>query len=487
MSPDLAGYLLPVHADVPQIEATFIEVADPYVNSLGAKGAGEIGVTGMAAAIATALQPPAGPVFLSLPLDDWNKPADGPAGVRTVSTRVAPDPERLNEFAEAIRHASRPVLIYGGAIARGSGWHEAVALADTLSAPVWVAPAPERAPFPEDHPLYRGILPFAKGPLSESLEGHDLALVVGAPVFRYYPYVPGPYLPGGMRLLHISDDPSETSRAPVGDSLLADAVLSLVALKDLLAERVSSNTKTRIHARPRIHRVAGPAANGSHGDRPSAAQVFAALSEIRPAHAVLVEETPSNIAALKKAWPITEPDTFYTFASGALGRGLPASVGIALAERNSGRNRPVISIIGDGSSQYAIQAMWNAAQLRLPLLIVIMRNEEYAILKSFARLEQTPDVPSLDLPGMDFVSTAKGYGCDAVRVKGLGGDQGGSRESVGKGRADGAGNPHLAGNPTTDLAHRHLLTSTRFGQQVFCLVSICLDLYGGSRSTKVRT
>jgi benzoylformate decarboxylase len=369
-------------------------------------------------AIATALQPPAGPVFLSLPLDDWNKPADGPAVVRTVSTRVAPDPERLREFADAIRHASRPVLIYGGAIARGSGWHQAVALAETLGAPVWVAPAPERAPFPEDHPLYRGILPFAKGPLSESLEGHDLALVVGAPVFRYYPYVPGPYLPGGMRLLHISDDPSETSRAPVGDSLLADAVLSLEALKDLL-EDMQATAKTRLRARARVHPAAVPATNGNHNDRPSAAHVFAALSEIRPSHAVLVEETPSNVGALKEAWPITEPDTFYTFASGALGWGLPASVGIALAERNSGRNRPVITIIGDGSSQYAIQAMWSAARLRLPLLIVIMRNEEYAILKSFARLEETPDVPSLDLPGMDFVSTAKGYGCDAVRVEDL--------------------------------------------------------------------
>jgi len=370
-------------------------------------------------AIATALQPPAGPVFLSLPLDDWNKPADGPAVVRTVSTRVAPDPERLSEFAEAIRRASRPVLIYGAAIARGNGWNEAVALAETLSAPVWVAPAPERAPFPEDHPLYRGILPFANGPLSEHLEGHDVALVVGAPVFRYYPYVPGPYVPHGVRLLQISDDPSETSRAPVGDSLLGDAVLSLAALKGLLVDRLPSNGKTRIRHH-RIQHAPVQASNGSHTGRPSAAQVFAALNEIRPAHAVLVEETPSNTAALRKAWPITEPDTFYTFASGALGWGLPASVGIALAERNSGRNRPVIAMIGDGSSQYAIQSMWSGAQLRLPLLIVIMRNEEYAILKSFARLEQTPDVPGLELPGMDFVSTAKGYGCDGVRVEDLG-------------------------------------------------------------------
>jgi benzoylformate decarboxylase len=58
-------------------------------------------------AIATALQPPSGPVYLSLPLDDWDKPCQGPAVVRTVGTRVAPDPARLREFSDAIRHASR--------------------------------------------------------------------------------------------------------------------------------------------------------------------------------------------------------------------------------------------------------------------------------------------------------------------------------------------------------------------------------------------
>jgi benzoylformate decarboxylase len=364
-------------------------------------------------AIATALQPPAGPVFLSLPLDDWDKPSEGPAVVRTVGTRVAPDPARLGEFADALRHASSPVMIYGAAIARGNGWSEATALAEALNAPVWAAPASERTPFPEDHPLYRGELPFAMGPLSHKLEVHNLALVVGAPVFRYYPYGPGPYVPSGMRPLHISDDPGETGRAPIGDSLLGDAVLSLAALTDLLPARSRSNAKAHARVEP-----PAPKTNESE-DRLSAAAVFAALNEIRPAHAVLVEEAPSNHAELHAAWPITEPDTFYTFASGGLGWDLPASVGIALAERETGRNRPVVAIIGDGSFQYSVQSIWSAAQLQLPILIVIMRNRRYTIVASFAELEQTPGVPGLDLPDMDFVSIAQGYGCDAARIEDL--------------------------------------------------------------------
>jgi benzoylformate decarboxylase len=368
-------------------------------------------------AIATALQPPSGPVFLSLPLDDWDRPSDRAAVVRTVATRVAPDLARLREFAEAIERASSPVLIYGAAVARSRGWEEATALAETLGAPVWAAPACERTPFAEDHTLYRGALPYAMGPLSEKLAGHDLALVVGAPVFRYYPNLPGPYVPPGMRLLHVSDDPAETARAPLGDSLVGDAALSLAALTEMLTGQRRATQK----APAPLDRVTTPpaSAKGSTGARPTAAEVFAALNEVRPADAVLVDESPSSHAELQAAWPITEPDTYYTFASGALGWGLPASVGIALAERDSGRNRPVVTMIGDGSFQYSVQSIWSAAQLRLPLLIVVMRNGDYTILKSFAKVEQTPGVPGLDLPGLDLVSIADGYGCDAARLEDL--------------------------------------------------------------------
>jgi benzoylformate decarboxylase len=370
-------------------------------------------------AVATALQPPAGPVFLSLPLGDWETPCETPAVVRTVSQRIAPDPSRLAGFARALADARSPVLIYGAAIARGNGWDQAIAFAEALGAPVWAAPASERPSFPEDHPLYSGGLPFAMGPLGRKLEGHDVALIVGAPVFRYYPFVPGPYLPAGLRLLHISDDPAETARAPVGDSLLGDAVLSLAALKELLGDR---KPKTPKPLETVAHRMAprGPGeANVSGDGRVTAAQVFRALHEIRRPNTILVEESPSNLSDLHTEWPITEPDTFWTFASGILGWNLPASVGIALAERDSGRNRPVIAIIGDGSFQYSVQSLWTAVQLSLPLLVVVLRNDEYCILKSFAALENTPGVPGLDIPGLDIVSIAKGYGCDSARIEDL--------------------------------------------------------------------
>ncbi len=364
-------------------------------------------------AYAAAIQPPAGPVFLSLPLDDWEVPALGPAELRSVATRIAPDPSRLAELARAIDSAEHPALVFGAAVARGGGWGEAVALAEKLAAPVWAAPASERAPFPETHPLYIGGLPFAKGPLAEKLGGHDLIVVFGAPVFRYYPFVEGAYLPDGAGLWHITDDPEEAARAPVGESLLADAVLTIEQLTPL----ISAHRRERPLSTALAHRMAPhpPCPPTGSGEKLSARAVFETLRASCPPEAVLVEESPSNLSDLHAAWPIEHPDSFYTFASGGLGWTTPAAVGIALGERDTGRNRPVVAVIGDGSFQYSIQSIWTAAQHRLPVLFVVMRNAEYAILKSFAVQEDTPGVPGLDLPGLDVVSLANGYGCAAAR------------------------------------------------------------------------
>lgn len=92
---------------------------------------------------------------------------------------------------------------------------------------------------------------------------------------------------------------------------------------------------------------------------------------------------------------------------------------LALAERDSGRNRPVVAIIGDGSFQYSVQSLWTAIQLRLRLLVVVLRNYEYCVLKSFAVLEGAPGVPGLDIAGLDIASIAKGCACGAARLENL--------------------------------------------------------------------
>jgi benzoylformate decarboxylase len=365
-------------------------------------------------AYALALQPPSGPVYVSVPLDDWDQPALGPAVVRTVSTRFAPDGARLKEFAQRISASRRPALVYGQEIERSGGWEAGVALAEKLNAPVFHAPSTELPSFPEAHRLFQGMLPIAMGPLSDRLRGFDLAVVIGAPVFRYYPYIAGPVLPPACELLQITNDASDAASALVGDSLLGDAKLAIEGLLALTEDGSSRTAPT-----PRKVSRTLPAQPGSPL---TAREVYAALSELRPDNAILVQESPSNAMDLAMWWPTVRPASYYTFASGGLGWGAPAAVGIALAQKASGSGRPVVGVIGDGAFQYSVQCLASAAQHKLEVIYLVPCNGEYAVLKEFAVLEKTPNVPALDLPALDVASTARGFGCAAVAA--------GTREEV---------------------------------------------------------
>jgi benzoylformate decarboxylase len=357
-------------------------------------------------AYAIALQPPAGPVYLSIPLDDWDQPALGEAVVRSVSSRFSPDPERVALFAQRIQNAKNPVLVYGQEIERAGGWEAGIKFAERMKTPVYLAPLAERASFPQNHPQFRGALPIAIGPLSKKLRGHDLIIVIGAPIFRYYPYVAGEYLPEGAELLQVTNDPADAASAIVGDSLLSDARLALEAFIDAVFETTSRIAPVALHIDRKL-----PAQPNSPL---TAMEAFAAISALRPKGAILVQETPSNAADLLQCWPTLQPDSYYTFASGGLGWNTPAAVGIAIAQKKSGSGRPVIAVIGDGALQYSVQSLYTAAQHKLKLIYIVPCNDEYAILKEFAVLEKTPNVPALNLPGLDIVTTAKAFGCHGV-------------------------------------------------------------------------
>ena len=140
------------------------------------------------------------------------------------------------------------------------------------------------------------------------------------------------------------------------------------------------------------------------------------INELRPANSVLVHESMSSLKALKERLPTSSPRSFFASFSGVLGYGLSASAGVAFAERDLETHRKVVNIVGDGAANYVIQSIWTAVQHQLPILYIIPANHEYAILKEFADQLGTPGVPGLDLPGLDFVSLAKGYGCDGRRI-----------------------------------------------------------------------
>jgi benzoylformate decarboxylase len=360
-------------------------------------------------AYAIAVQPPAGPVFLSIPLDDWAKPSLGPARIREVSRRVAPDADRLASFAERINNSRNPALVLGPEVDRAGGWDAAITLAEKLRASVYSPPLADRVSFPEDHPLFQGTLPMTIAGVSQRLAGHDLVVVIGAPVFRYYPYIPGPYLPEGTELLHVTCDPDTAAYAASGDSALGDAKLAI----ELLIQQVATAPTTRIAPAPLNRPRKLPTTPSKPLTPPEA---YAALRDVRPADAVIVNESTSTMAQQAEWLPTLQSGSFFTTASGGIGWGVPGAVGVALGDRARGVRRTVIATIGDGSFQYSVQAIWTAAQHKLPIVFVVFRNGEYSILKSFAQLEEAPGVPGLDLPGLDIASIAKGFGLRSVHA-----------------------------------------------------------------------
>jgi benzoylformate decarboxylase len=301
--------------------------------------------------------------------------------------------------------ARNPVVGAGPDFDASGGWDAAVALAERQRLPVWASPAPGggRLGFPEGHPNYRGVLPPAIGPVGQALEEHDFVLVAGSSVFPYYPYIPGPPLPQGAALVAITSDPDEAARAPVGDAIVADVKLTLEAL---LAEVRESD-------RPAPEPMdAPPPVEDSDPLSPSA--VHATLAEALPDDGIVVLESPTSTLALRNRLRISRPGSYFFCAGGGLGYGLSAGVGVQLAQPD----RPVVCALGEGSAQYAITGFWTAVAYDVPVTFLVLRNEEYGILKWFAEIEQVTGAPGLDLPALETADVARAYGVEARRVRG---------------------------------------------------------------------
>lgn len=377
----------------------------------------------LARAVQLAETPPHGPVFLSLPMDDFDAElteeedrAGQAAAARRIVHAAAPDPAAVCALAGRISRARSAVLVVGDDVDASGAWDAVVALAERSGLPVWAAPVSCRVSFPRTHPQFRGELVPAIGPLGQQLAGHDLVVVIGAPVFRYYPYVPGAHLPEGTELVLLTRDAEEAARAPVGDAVVADLALAVQALTD----RLAAGTADPAPAGPGAHghpHSPDPLRTSEPGDgvlTPLAA--LRAVAQGAPENTLWVNESPSNVPQFHEATRISTPGSYLFSAGGGLGFGAAAAVGAQLGAPD----RPVVCVIGDGSIHYAVQALWTAAVHKVPVTFVVLSNARYAILHWFAQLEHAQGAPGLDIPGIDITAVATGYGVRAHRAQGAG-------------------------------------------------------------------
>jgi benzoylformate decarboxylase len=290
----------------------------------------------------------------------------------------------------------------GPGVARTGDFDDVVALAEKLEAAVWQEPICALSGFPQNHRLFQGHLPAAQKAMAGKLAPYDVVLTLGAPVFTYYPYLPGPVVEEGTRVFQITEDPEEAARAAVGESAVGDVALGIRGLIERLPESDRSAPAER-----------EPAPEPEASEPMSVAYAMHAISEALPDAPVVVDESTSSKGTLYEHIRVDEPDGHHTSAAGGLGFCLPASVGLKLALPE----RAVVCVIGDGSSMYSIQALYTAAQYEVAVPILVINNSGYSILKGFRDAIGIKNVPGLDLPGLDIVQIAQGYGCKGERVE----------------------------------------------------------------------
>jgi len=376
------------------------EFPRPYVKFAIEPARAEDVPTAIARAYYVAMQPPCGPTFVSVPIDDWTHPTQ-PVEARSVSREFGPDPDAMKALAAALAASKAPAFVVGPGVDRAQAVDWMVRLAEKTRAAIWVSPFSARCSFPERHLQFAGFLNASPAHVSDALHAHDLVVVIGAPVFTFHVEGHASIFDGATTIFQITDDPDSAAVTPAGTSIIASIKPSLAMLIEMLPE--ISRAMPAGRSMPPAPRA---------GDPIAAEFVLHALSTAMPGDAVLVEEAPSHRPAMQKFMPMRGQDSFYTMASGGLGHGLPAAVGIALGRPGS----RTVCLIGDGSAMYSIQALWTAAQRKLPMTVIVLNNSGYGAMRSFSQVMQVRNVPGLDLPDIDFVKIAEGLGCDAVRV-----------------------------------------------------------------------
>jgi benzoylformate decarboxylase len=376
------------------------EFPRPYVKYSVEPARAEDVPAAIARAYYTAMQPPCGPTFVSVPIDDWTHPVQ-PLAARQISREIGPDPDAIKSLVAALAAAKHPALVIGPGVDRAGAVDLMVKVAEKSKAAIWVSPFSARCSFPERHPQFAGFLHASPGQLSDALRGYDLVVVIGAPVFTFHVEGHASIFDGPTTIFQITDDPDAAAVTPAGSSIIATMKPALSMLLEMLPE--TRRTAPAGRTLPPAPTAADPL---------PVEFLLHSLSAAMPADAALVEEVPSHRPAMQKFMPMRGQDSFYTMASGGLGYSLPAAVGMALARGD----RRTVCLIGDGSAMYSIQGLWTAAQRKLPLTVVVLNNSGYGAMRSFSQVMQVRNVPGLDLPGIDFVKIAEGLGCEAVRV-----------------------------------------------------------------------
>ena len=378
----------------------------------------------------TAMAPPTGPVFLSLPGDILKHEAD----IDLMSpTRVAPhtrgDRAAIEAAAKILSEAKRPVIMAGDAVSQSRALAELVALAELIGAPVYAELIPNTASFPSSHPLFRGAMARSQTAMRKIFDQHDVLFSVGADLFALS--LPSDTAPisSDLRMIHLDTDPWELGKNyPAEVAILGDPKGTLPemteAIRAAMPAAAQSAAKDRLKSaseatRVELEKLKARAKSLASETPVQPLALIHAIGEILPKDTVVVDETVSSGAGLRQLVRSDDAQSFFGLRGGGIGWGLPASVGVKIALPD----RPVICLSGDGSAMYTIQSLWTAARYKIGVVFVIFNNTSYRILKQrlFAQRGYAAQLDTyvgmeLNNPAIDYVGLARSLGLEAERA-----------------------------------------------------------------------
>jgi benzoylformate decarboxylase len=381
-------------------------------------------------ALKIATDPPAGPVFVALPIDVLEQETDlAPFPPGRLYRAPEPDPAGIRAAAELLLDGQRPAIVVGDDAT--SAAPEVAALAARIGAAVWCEGIRAHQALPSAHPNFRLGLPFDTVGIRKALDGADVVLLIGGPFFEEVWYAPGSPLPPGAALIQVESSPERLAQnLAVGVGLVSHPRAALAALLTAI-ERGESRAFREAAAR-RNDALRVLKAQDAEAQRARAAKrwdhapisvprLVAEIEAALPPDAIVVDESITASVDLARTVQFDRPGDYVGARGGGIGQALPGALGVKLARPD----RPVVALSGDGSAMYSIQALWTAAHHDLAVVFLILNNREYRILKHNMdtyrqRFGAKPDrgYPNMDLvaPDLGFVDLARGLGVEGARV-----------------------------------------------------------------------
>ncbi len=378
----------------------------------------------LARAVTIASTPPAGPVFLSLPMDCLDEEIAGTASRVELTRRLRPTGDVIDRIARQLAAASNPTLIVGAGAASPEARAALVTIAELTGARVFGERLPVRSVFPTDHPQYLGMIGFSHAQLQSELSGADVVVLAGVRRFAALLYMPVAKLAHGAVAIQVDDDPWEIGKNfPATLGVVGDPAVVFPEVAERLAGLLDAPTKQR--AAERMARVRGDRERRveawlQDAPQPEAGQqmrpeyVYRILARFMTDRTTIVDEALLQARFIDRYLPLHTERSYLGVAAGALGLGLPASLGAQLAWPD----RHVICVIGDGSLMYAGQALWTAARYHIPVTVLVLNNRAYQILKDGMRAYKRGAVAPERMVGMDLNDPAIDI-CGMARALGV--------------------------------------------------------------------